>query len=154
MTEKPTYLTEEGLKKLEEEYKQLKEEGIPEIAARIDDAKQLGDLSENAEYHSAKENMSWAQTRLAELDEMLRTTSIIQKQSNKTSVELGSTILVETEQTEKKYTIVGPSEVDPKEGKISHESPLGKAFLGKHPGDQFDVVLPTGIKKYLITSIQ
>ena len=148
----PTYLTPEGLEKLKQEYKKLKEETIPDIAARIDEARQLGDLAENAEYHSAKEEMSWAQTRLIDLEAALHETRIIEKAHDKI-ITIGSTIAVETDGKEKQYTIVGPNEVDPKQGKISNESPIGKAFIGNQVGDTVTISVPDGERKYTIKRI-
>ncbi|MEK7102171.1 MAG: transcription elongation factor GreA, partial [Patescibacteria group bacterium] len=113
----------------------LKQEKIPAIAARIDDARQLGDLSENAEYHSAKDEMAWAQTRLLDIEATLRNAQIIEKTSQSDTVTVGSSILVEWNDHEKTFMIVGPTEADPKQGKISNESPLGHAFLGKSVGE-------------------
>src|SRR3989344_1359747 len=151
--DKITYVTKEGLQKLEEEYCELKEKIIPEIAARIDDAKHLGDLSENAEYHSAKENMGWAQSRLFQLEDILRYAVIIEQTNSHDIVKMGSSIVVEQDGAEKTYTIVGSTEVDPKSGKISHESPLGRAFIDKSQGETVSITLPSGIKTYLIKKI-
>lgn len=147
------YLTKEGLKKLEEEYRALKEKTIPDIAARIDDARQLGDLSENAEYHSAKDEMAWAQTRLMDIDVIMRNAQIIVKTSQSDTTVVGSSIVVEWDGREKTFTIVGPAEADPKQGKISNESPLGHAFLGKHTGETVEVEVPDGVRSYRIKNI-
>lgn len=148
------YLTQEGLKKLEEEYRVLKEETKPAIATRIDEARQLGDLSENAEYHAAKEEMAWAQTRFQELDAILRNAAIIQEnRRGGDTITVGSTFAVLWNGQEKTFTIVGPAEVSPKEGKISNESPLGRAFLGKRVGDTVDVAVPDGTRSYQIKQI-
>ena len=148
----PTYLTPEGLEKLNQEHKKLKTETIPDIAARIDEARQLGDLSENAEYHSAKEEMAWAQTRLIELEAALHETQII-VQAHDETITIGSTMVVETDGNEKQYTIVGPNEVDPKQGKISNESPIGKAFIGHHVGETVTIAVPDGERKYTIKRV-
>lgn len=148
-----TYLTKEGLEKLEEEQHILKKKIIPDIAARIDDARQLGDLSENAEYHGAKEEMAWAQTRLTQIEAITRNAQIIKKTSQNNTVAVGSSIVVELDNREKTFTIVGPTEADPKQGKISNESPLGHAFLGKRTGDIVEVEAPGGIRSYHIKHI-
>lgn len=148
-----TYLTKEGLEKLEEEQRVLKKKIIPDIAARIDDARQLGDLSENAEYHGAKEEMAWAQTRLAQIEAITRNAQIIEKTSQSNTVAVGSSIVVEWDNREKTFTIVGPTEADPKQGKISNESPLGHAFLGKRTGETVEVEAPGGIRSYHIKHI-
>lgn len=148
------YLTKEGLKKLEEEYRVLKEETIPAIAARIDEARQLGDLSENAEYHAAKEEMAWAQTRFQELDATFRNAAIIQEsRRGGDTIGVGNTFIVTWNGQEKTFMIVGPAEVNPKEGKISNESPLGRAFLGKHAGDIVEVAVPDGTRSYQVKQI-
>ena len=139
---------------MQEEYRVLKEETIPAIAAHIDEARQLGDLSENAEYHAAKEEMAWAQTRFQELDATLRNAAIIQaNRHGGDTIYVGATFTVEWNGQEKTFTIVGPAEVDPKGGKISNESPLGRAFLGKHPNDTVDVAVPDGTRSYRVKHI-
>lgn len=149
-----TYLTQEGLQKLQEEYRILKEETIPAIAARIDEARQLGDLSENAEYHAAKEEMAWAQTRFQEIDATLRNAAIIQTgRHGSDTISVGGTFVAEWNGQEKTFIIVGAAEVDPKQGKISNESPLGRAFLGKHTGDTVAVEVPDGTRSYRIKQI-
>ncbi len=152
--ETPVYLTQEGLEKLNEEQRVLKEEKIPDIAARIDDARQLGDLSENAEYHGAKDEMAWAQTRFLQIEAILRNAQIIKKTSQNDTVSVGSSIIVEWDtDREKTFTIVGPTEADPKQGKISNESPLGQAFLGKSVGETVEVEVPGGVRSYGIKQI-
>lgn len=148
-----TYLTKEGLEKMEEEQRILKEKTIPDIAARIDDARQLGDLSENAEYHGAKEEMAWAQTRFMQLEAIMRNAQIIKKTSQSDTVLVGSSIVVEWDGREKTFTIVGPAEADPKQGKISNESPLGHAFLGKRTEETVEVAVPDGTRSYRIKHI-
>lgn len=149
------YLTKEKYEALKEEYKMLKEEKIPNIANRIDEARQMGDLSENAEYHQAREEMAWAQARLKEIDYILQRAEIISGEEAKTSgkVGLGSTIVVRVNEKEKTYTIVGAQEADPVEGKISNESPLGQAFIGKSVKDKVEVEVPAGIQEYKILRI-
>lgn len=153
-----TYLTASGLKKLEEEYKELKEKKIPSIAQKIDEAKQQGDLSENAEYHTAREEMAWAQTRLIELEQLLQNVEVIStsrgKTGNKRVVKLGSTIRVKQGGREMTYTIVGAQEAEPARGLISNESPIGDSFLGSEEGDTVEVDVPSGKKQYTILSIE
>lgn len=148
------YLTKEGLQKLQEEYRVLKEETIPAIATRIDEARQLGDLSENAEYHAAKEEMAWAQTRFQELDATLNNAIIIKEGGHGgNNIGVGTTFVVTWNGQEKTFMIVGPAEVNPKEGKISNESPLGRAFLGKRVGDTVEVKVPDGTRSYHVKHI-
>lgn len=153
MDEQPTYVTAAGLAKLEAEYKELKEVTIPAIAVRIDEAKQLGDLSENAEYHAAKDDMGWAQSKAMELEEKLRKVKVIDETSGGDTVHIGSTITVQSGENERVLTIVGASEADPAAGKISNESPLGSAFLDHNVGDEVEVETPGGKKSYTIKSI-
>lgn len=146
------YVSAEGLEALKAEYQTLKRETIPDIAQKIDDAKQNGDLSENAEYQDAKEQMAFAQGKLRELENKISNASIITNQGGD-SVGIGSTITVEAGGAEKTYQIVGSTEADPLNGKISNESPIGSAFLGHKVGDAVDVEKPAGVTTYTIKSI-
>ena len=146
------YVSEEKKLELETELLELKEKIIPAIAKRIDEAKQLGDLSENAEYHAAREEMAWAQSRIKELSHILDNAEIITKSSGK-NINLGSKIVVEVNGKEKNYTIVGAQEANPIEGKISNESPLGEAFMGRKKGDKIEVVVPSGTQTYKIIAV-
>lgn len=152
--EKVYYLTEDSLNNLKKESESLKNKTIPEIAAHIDAARQQGDLSENAEYHQAREDMSWAQGRLAEIEHILSDYQIIQKNSNKfASVQIGNTIKVNINNQEKEYTIVGPQEADPSQGLISNESPIGEALIGHSKGDKVKIKTPAGEQIYTIVNI-
>jgi len=148
-----TYLTKEGHEKLQEEYSELKNVKIPAIAARIDEARQQGDLSENAEYHVAREDMTWAQTRLVELEETLRNVKIIQQKQTDSTIQMGSKVRVEVKGVVKEFSIVGIQEADPKQGFISHESPLAQALLGHSVGDVVEVKMPNGMVEYAIMNI-
>ncbi len=147
------YLTAESLATLKKEHLQLKNNTIPDIAKRIDEAKQQGDLSENAEYHQAREDMSWAQGRLLEVERIINNAQVIIKQQSDL-VTIGSLITVEFNQQKKQYTIVGPQEINPAQGLISNESPLGEAFLGHKVGDKVEVVVPSGKVIYKILEIK
>lgn len=151
---KKTYLTPQGLKKLEEEYKELKEEKIPLIATKIDEAKQQGDLSENAEYHTAREEMAWAQTRVAELNNILQFVELISANSNNKNVRIGSKIILESDGKKRTITIVGAQEADPALGLISNESPMGEASLNKKVGDIVSFQAPKGRVEYKILEIE
>ena len=143
--QKQTYITEEGLKKLEEELEYLKNTKRKEIAERIRDAKELGDLSENAEYAEAKEEQSFVENRILELQSITRNVNLIKKSKKANQVDVGSTIDVENaEGASMTYTIVGSNEADPIKGLISNESPIGKAFLGKKVGEEAEVEAPSG----------
>lgn len=154
MSENTQYLTQTSLVSLQAELEQLKNVKIPEIANKIDEAKQQGDLSENAEYHSAKEDMAWAQGRLMELEHLLSNAVIIGSETKGEGVSVGQTVVVSTGTKTKEYTIVGPQEADPFAGMISNESPLGQAFLGRSKGDEVEVETPAGKQIYVITDIK
>ena len=153
MDEAIHYLTAESLEELKKELVNLKNSKIPDIAKRIDEAKQQGDLSENAEYHQAREDMSWAQGRLQELEQLINTAQIIVKKKSDV-VTIGSTIVVEVGGNERQYTIVGPQEASPAKGFISNESPLGAAFLNHEVGDKVEVLTPSGKTLYRIKVIK
>ncbi|MFH1145681.1 MAG: transcription elongation factor GreA [bacterium] len=147
-----TYLTSEGLKKLQDELRDLKEKKRREIGERIKEARELGDLSENAEYQQAKEEQGFMETRIAELEETLKNVMVIAHHESDV-VAVGSTITVEADGKEHTYTIVGSNEVDPSKGMISNESPLGQAFLGHKARDQVKVVIPKGPTVFTIKKI-
>jgi len=155
MTDTTQYLSLEKKQELEEERKELKNTKIPEIAQRIDEAKQMGDLSENAEYHDARDQMAWAQSRVLEIENILQRAEIITSTgSDDGTVTLGSTVVVKVNGKEKEYSIVGAQEADPLSGKISNESPLGEAFMGKKKGDVVEVQVPAGVQEYKIISVK
>ena len=147
------YFSEEGLERLKQELEELKTSKRHEIAARLEHAKSLGDLSENAEYQEAKEEQSLLESRIVEMEETLRNAVIIKKDTRSDLVQIGSTVRVKSEHGEETFTIVGSEEADPKEGKISNESPLGKSFLGKKAGDTVEVKTPGGGVHYSISAI-
>ena len=143
--QKQTYITKEGLNKLKEELDFLKNTKRKEIAERISDAKELGDLSENAEYTEAKEEQSFVENRVLELESIVRNVNLIKKDKKASQVEMGSTIEVENQEGKSfSYTLVGSNEADPSQGSISNESPIGQAFLGKKVGEEAEVEAPSG----------
>jgi len=148
-----TYLTEEGFRKLKEELDYLKTTKRQEIAKRIHEAKELGDLSENAEYSAAKDAKAESEIRINEIEKMLKESSIIEEPKKIGVVQIGSTIEVENSTGIHNFTIVGRNESDPVAGKISNESPLGAAFLGKKVGDKAAVKTPKGTNTYKIKKI-
>ncbi len=153
--ENTQYLTAQGLADLQKEFSFLKDHKIPDIANRIDEAKQHGDLSENAEYHQAKEEMAWAQGRKQEVQYILDNAEIMNVGSQVSgSISVGSTITVKTNDKTKSYAIVGPQEADPMEGKISNESPMGGAFIGHKVGDKVTVRTPAGQQTYEILEVK
>lgn len=148
------YLTSDSLSALQAEYEKIINKTIPEIAKRIDEAKQQGDLSENAEYHQAREDMSWAQGRALELEQILQNAQLIVKKKDNKVVSVGNTVIVSVNKKEKEYTIVGPQEVDISKGYISNESPLGSALVGSKMKDKVEVVTPAGKQIYEIIKIK
>lgn len=149
------YLTVEGLKTLQEEYDRLIHSERPAVAERIARAREFGDLSENAEYDAAKDQQSFVEGRIIELEKMLSHAQVIQNVGNDVHVvSLGSTVTVEIEGEKDTYTIVGSVEAQPEMGRISHESPVGKALLGLKVGDEVDVSLPQATLKYRVVKIQ
>lgn len=153
MTDLTQYVSAEKLAELKAELKTLREIKIPNTAQRIDEARQMGDLSENAEYHAAREEMAWAQSRAKELDSIIDNAQIISAGSKRSGVQIGSTITVKVKDKDRTYTIVGAQEADPAAGRISNESPLGQAFMGKDKGDTVEVQVPAGIQTYTIIAI-
>jgi len=138
------YMTQDGLEKLKTELEYLKNQKMPDIIERIARAKELGDLSENAEYQDAKDEQGFTAGRIAEIESTLKQAEIISEASNPDLVEIGNTIVVKCDDTQYTYTITGSNEADPTNGLISNESPLGRAFLGHKIGDKVKVVIPRG----------
>lgn len=154
MENETTFITQKGLEKLKKELEGLKTVKRKEIAWRIQEAKELGDLSENAEYAEAKNEQAFMEGRISELENILRNVTIIENHKNDHSkVTLGSKVKVEAAEKTVTYVIVGPNEINPEEGKISHESPLGRAFLGKRIGEVIQIAVPNGRMDYKIISI-
>jgi transcription elongation factor GreA len=147
------YLTQEKYDALLEEKRVLRKETIPGLAQRIDEARQMGDLSENAEYHAAREDMAWSQSRVKQIDAILENSEIITDQKGADFVDLGTTITVELNGNSREFSIVGAQEADPMTGRISNESPLGGAFMGKKKGDKVSVEVPAGTQEYKILKI-
>ena len=145
--EKSYYMTEEGKEKLETELHYLKTEKRKEIVERIKVARDFGDLSENSEYDSAKEEQAFVETRIAQLEKMIRNAVIIENDEEDADVvALGRTVtFIELPDGEEEtYTIVGSAEADPFEGKISNESPMAQSLLGAKLKDEVKVALPNG----------
>lgn len=148
------YLSPVGLEKLKNEMNELKTTTRRSIADRIESAKSLGDLSENAEYQEAKDAQSQNEARIAELEDILRDAVLISSKYRTDVVDIGATVEVEGAESGRiNYTIVGSEEADPANGKISNESPLGSAFLGKKIGDKVEVRIPSGVKVFMIRGI-
>jgi len=152
---KDIVITKEGLQKLEAELKALREDRRPEVIARIKTAKELGDLSENAEYTAAKEEQSFIEGRIQELEEIIKHAKLVSSQSNhdKTTISIGSRVKVDIEGDEDEFEIVGQAESDPANGKISVDSPVGQALLGHKAKETIKVETPDGVVAYKITAV-
>lgn len=150
---KKFFITKEGLKKLKEELEYLQKVKRKEVSKRIKKALEEGDISESGEYSEAKEEQAFTEGKIAEIKEKIKNASIIKK-SRKSKVELGSTIEVKMNGDTITYDIVGSSEADPGAGKLSNESPIGQAFMGKAAGDTVEVETPAGAMKYTILKIK
>lgn len=144
--EKQYYVTEEGKEKLESELHELKTVKRKEVVERIKIARDFGDLSENSEYDSAKEEQAFVETRIAQLEKMIRNSVIIESDNNIDVVGLGKTVTFKElpDGEEETYTIVGSAEADPFEGKISNDSPMAKSLIGHEKGAKLSVVTPGG----------
>lgn len=148
------YLTKERIEDLKKELEELKSKKRLEVAERLKQAKEYGDLSENSEYIEAREEQSWTETRIFELENMLKKAVIIEKTEGTNEVQVGSTATVKKGDQIFRYTIVGSNEANPREGKISNESPLGRSFLGHKVGDSLVISTPGGKVTYQITKIE
>lgn len=147
-------ISQEGYDKLKKELDERVGVRRLEIAGRIETAKELGDLSENAEYAEAKDEQAFNDGRIAELMALLKNVTVVQNNGDKHKVSMGSRVTAVSEGKTKEFTIVSFNEANPTEGKISNESPLGVAFLGKKKGDKVLVNTPRGQIIYEIKNIQ
>ncbi|HYK54434.1 MAG TPA: transcription elongation factor GreA [Candidatus Eremiobacteraceae bacterium] len=157
MTEKEVLLTEDGLRKLEAELDELKSVHRKEVNDRIRQAKEFGDISENAEYEDAKQEQAFVEGRILKLEAMIRNAKIIvEGEGGADEVHLGSTVRVRnvTAGTESEYTIVGSTESDPLNAKISNESPIGVALIGSKPGATVTASTPGGEVQLKVISIR
>lgn len=149
----PTYLSTEALEEMKKELEWRKREERREIAEKILHAKEMGDLSENFEYQTAKEEQALNETRIVELEDIMHDVVIVEDTTGAKEIALGTTFLVETEGKRKTFSLVGSNEANPLEGKISNESPIGLAFLGAKPGESIEFQAPSGIVSYKIVEI-
>ena len=151
-------LTPQGLEDLKQKIEHLSTARRREVAERIKEAREFGDISENSEYDDAKNEQAMLERQIAELEEKLRGAQVIDEKAVTTdAVAVGTTVHVKDQKTEKsvKYKIVGSSEADPSENKLSHQSPVGKALIGKKRGDLVSVPVPRGpARKLKITKIE
>lgn len=157
--DKVTLLTKEGLEKLKEELNYLKEVKRKEVAERLKEAISYGDLSENAEYEEAKNEQAFVEGRILELEEKIKYVKIIDDKSKKGAiVQLGSKVLIKNlsskNKLEEEFTIVGSTEADPVNHKISNVSPVGRALLEKRSGDTVKIAAPAGVMEYKILRVK
>jgi transcription elongation factor GreA len=145
------YLTKDGFDKLEKELDMRKRELRQKIAISIKEAKEQGDLSENAEYAEAKRQQRENESRIIYLENAIRTSKVVEKKKSNGHVEVGSEVLVKTNNKKMTFNIVGSNEADPAQGRISNESPIGEAFLGAQKGEAIEVILPN--KKKMVYEI-
>lgn len=155
MSEQP-YLTTEGAQRLKEELERLKGPERDQIARRLRSAIQMGDLSENADYHKAKEDQGFLEGRISELEYLLKNAIIVDRNNNKGDVvDIGTEVTIqETGEEPETYYLVGAKEANPRNGRISNESPIGRALLGHRVGDSVTAVTPTGSITFKILKIE
>ena len=147
------YLTKEGLKRIKEELENRKCVVRREIARMIKDAKEQGDLSENAEYAEAKAQETRNEKRIAELESIIKNSIVIKKTKSK-KIDVGSMVKIRAAHVDRIFYIVGSDEADPTANKISNESPIGAALMGREPGDEVSVDAPGGVIKYKVVDVQ
>jgi len=147
-------LTKEGLQELKKEYSGLKDVKRPVAVQRLSDARELGDLSENSEYAAAKQDLSFIDGRILELEEIIHGAKLISGTHTKSQVDVGCKVILHINGKKDEFMLVGEWEADPTAKKISHESPLGKALMGKKVGDKVEVEAPAGKILYKILGIE
>lgn len=148
------FITKEGLKKLKDEFDERRNKLRQEIAQAIKEAKEQGDLSENAEYAEAKSQQNENESRIAELEMIIKNSQVVEKDDTQKGAQIGSVVKVKFNKNEMDFYIVGSNEADPANFKISNESPLGKAFMGHDAGDTVKVSTPKGVIEYKIVSVK
>jgi transcription elongation factor GreA len=151
---KPTYLSREGLEELKNELDEMTNVRRAEVAARIHDAKEHGDLSENAEYEDAKNEQAFVEGRIQTLQALIKNATLIDENHSSDHVQIGSTVTVDGEDGVETFTIVGSTEARPSNGRISNESPFGRALLGRKKGEKVVVHAPAGDMTFAITNIK
>lgn len=147
-------MTPEGLEKLKAELKELKEVKLPDIIDKIEKAKEMGDLSENAEYHDAKDQQGLINARIVEIENILKM-AVVEEATSGDRIGVGSRFTAEDDRGKRQdFTIVGYNEADPTAGKISNESPMGDAFMGRQAGDSVEVDAPKGTITFKIIDVK
>lgn len=156
MADKPVPLTLEGREKLQKELDFLTSVKRPEVAEAIHSAKEEGDISENSAYDAAKEQQAFVEGRIMQIEQMLKNAEIISNPSSNGFVALGSKVKVveKGSKDEEEYQIVGPAEADPAKGRISNESPVGRALMGKKKGDPIVVKTPAGERQLKLIDVK
>ena len=153
MNNKPAYLSKDGLEQIRQELEELVNVRRAEVASRIHEAKEHGDISENAEYEDAKNEQAFVEGRIQSLSALVKNAVVIEENHSTTHVQIGSTVTLQSDDGKEKFTIVGSAEAAPAEGRISNESPVGRALLGRKKGDTVVVTVPAGDTSYKIVSI-
>ena len=153
MNNKPAYLSKEGLEQIRQELDQLVNVRRSEIAARIHEAKEHGDITENAEYEDAKNEQAFVEGRIQALSALVKNAVVIVENHSSTHVQIGSTVTIQSKDGKESFTIVGSAEAAPADGRISNESPVGRALLGRKKGEEVTVSVPAGDSTYKILSI-
>jgi transcription elongation factor GreA len=146
-------LTKEGLEKAKRELEHLKKVKRPEVIQRIKTAKEFGDLSENAEYEDAKNEQSFIESKIAELENLIKTAKIHKDKGNTSEIGIGNKIVVKCDGEKTNYEIVGPNESDPASGKISSDSPIAESLIGRKKGEKVIVPIPDGTMECEILEI-
>ena len=153
MNNKPAYLSKEGLEQIRRELDELVNVRRAEIAARIHEAKEHGDITENAEYEDAKNEQAFVEGRIQTLEALIKNATLIDEHHSKDLVQIGSSVTVDGPDGKETFTIVGSTEARPTEGRISNESPVGRSLLGRKKGDKITVRVPAGDISYTVLGI-
>ena len=151
--DKPVYVSAQGLKKLEAELEELRTKGRAEVAERIHNAMEFGDFSENSELEQAKNDQAFLEGRILSLEQMLKNAVTIDQNGHHDRVEVGSKVIVESDGEKTEYVIVGSAEAAPAEGRISNESPVGKAIIGHRAGEKVRLSVPAGSIEVRIVAV-
>jgi transcription elongation factor GreA len=153
--QKDVILTPDGLEKLKQEIEYLSGEKRREVAERIKEAREFGDISENSEYDDAKNEQAMLEARIAQLEDKLRSATVVDaSQLDSSEVQVGSRVEISEGGKKATYTIVGSTEADPRENRLSNESPVGKALIGRKKGDEVTIQLPSKTRTVKITKIE
>ncbi len=151
--EKPVYVTADGLRKMQAELEELRTTKRTEVAERIHAAMEFGDFTENSELEQAKNDQAFLEGRIMTLEQMIKNAQVIDENTHHEQVEVGSHVMVESEGSREQYVIVGSAEAAPGEGKISNESPVGRALLGHKAGETVKLSVPAGTVEMKILAV-